>query len=236
MWDLKACTVFPCFAVNFKEIVSLFVLFLLFTSSALAQDQWKNIYAERAWSERDQWQRADEIIAHLKLQTGSAVADVGSHEGYMTVKLAATVGQKGRVYAVDVDRGKLDKLRKHLDERKLPQAIPTQGSYDNPNLPAHLDAVLILDAYHEMDAYEAMLSQIRKALKSGGRLVICEPIAEARRKADRKEQTRKHELGMAYALEDLHKAGFVIVFQQDPFIDREGIKGDKMWIIVAEKK
>ncbi len=224
------------FGITVDKALMPFLILLLFTQSTLAQDQWRNIYSERAWVERDQWQKAEEIIGYLKLQKGSVVADVGSHEGYMTVKLAATVGKKGKVYAVDVDQGKLDKLRKRLDERSLSQAIPTKGSYDNPNLPAEVDAVLILDAYHEMDAYEAMLGHIRKALKSGGRLVICEPIAETRQKADRKEQTRKHELAMAYALEDLHKAGFGIVFQQDPFIDREKVKGDKMWIIVAEKR
>lgn len=219
-----------------RGILTFLIFSYFFIPGAWSQDQWKNIYSAKAWSERDKWQRAEEIIAYLKLQKGSVVADVGSHEGYMTVKLAATVGARGKVYAVDVDQGKLDKLQQHLAERNLPQAIPKKGDYDNPRLPFDVDGVLILDAYHEMEAHEAMLGHIKKALKPGGRLVICEPIARERRKADRKEQTRKHELGMEYALEDLHKAGFAIVFQQDPFIDREEIKGDKMWIIVAEKR
>jgi len=48
-------------------------------------------------------------------------------------------------------------------------------------------------------------------------------------------QEGKHELGMNFALDDLRKAGFVIVKQQDPFVDRTAEKGDKMWLIVAEK-
>jgi predicted methyltransferase len=86
-----------------------------------------------------------------------------------------------------------------------------------------------------MDDHDEILQHILKALKPGGRLVLCEPIAESRRDAKRSEQEAKHELGMSYALEDLKKAGFKISFQKDPFIDRTKEKGDKMWVIVGEK-
>ena len=218
------------------EVILMVLLYSLLSGRCQAQDQWKNIYSQRAWQERDQWQRAEELIGHLNVRAGNIVADVGSHEGYMTLKLATAVGTRGKVYAVDVDQDKLDKLQKNLNASHVTQVLPTKGQYDNPNLPVGVDAVLILDAYHEMDAYKAMLGHIKRSLKVGGRLVICEPIADARRKADRKEQKRKHELGIAYALDDLLEAGFHIVLQQDPYIDREAVKGDKMWIIVAEKR
>ena len=38
------------------------------------------------------------------------------------------------------------------------------------------------------------------------------------------------------AIEDLKRAGFVIIEQTDRFIDREKVKGDKMWVVVAEKR
>ncbi len=41
---------------------------------------------------------------------------------------------------------------------------------------------------------------------------------------------------MNFALEDLKKAGFEIMVQKDPFVDRKKVKGDMMWIIVAQKK
>jgi hypothetical protein len=66
-------------------------------------------------------------------------------------------------------------------------------------------------------------------------LVICEPIAESRRKLARADQDKKHEFGMSFALEDLAKAGFTIHEKTDPFVDRTKVKGDKMWIIVAVK-
>jgi SAM-dependent methyltransferase len=112
-----------------------------------------------------------------------------------------------------------------------------KGDYDNPKLPTNsLDAAIILDAYHEMDDHDKILEHIKASLKNSGRLILCEPIAEERKKSTRAEQEKRHELGMNFALEDLKKAGFEIVFQKDPFVDRSKVKGDMMWIVVAEKK
>lgn len=212
-------------------------LLLLFCQTISAQDSWKNVYSESAWTERDRWQKADELIRYLSIKPGSRVADVGCHEGYMTVKLASAVGAQGKVYAVDVEQPKLDRLEAILAKRSLQQVTTIKGDYDNPKLPVNsLDGVIILDAYHEMDSHDEILQQVKAALKSGGRLILCEAVAESRRSSTREEQERKHELGMNFALEDLHKAGFAIVLKMDPFVDRSKEKGDMMWLIVAKKQ
>jgi len=214
------------------------IVFIGFLSLPVrGQDSWKNIYTESAWKERDQWQRANDIMGKLDIEHGSKVADIGCHEGYMTLKLSKIVGASGRVYAVDVEQYKLDKLKSNLAESNIHNVITIKGDYDNPKLPTDvLDAALIIDTYHEMDDHDEILLHVKNSLKIGGRLVICEPIAEDRRKSLREDQERKHELGMNYALADLQKAGFSILFKQDPYIDRVKIKGDKMWLIVAQKK
>jgi hypothetical protein len=86
-----------------------------------------------------------------------------------------------------------------------------------------------------MDDHDDILKHVMTSLKPGGRLVICEPIAEDRRKLSRNEQQRKHELAMKFAVDDLTRAGFRIHFQKDPFIDRTKEKGDRMWVVVAVK-
>jgi ubiquinone/menaquinone biosynthesis C-methylase UbiE len=211
--------------------------FVIVSFFAFGQDPWKNVYTEPAWGERDKWQKADELIRQLTIKPGSNVADIGSHEGYMTVKLSSMVGNSGTVYAVDVEQSKLDKLKDHLSKRNITNVALIKGDYDSPKLLINsLDAVIILDTYHEMDEHDKILMHIKAALKPGGRLVLCEPIADERRKLTREEQERKHELGMSFALEDLQKAGFQIIKKQDPFVDRSKEKGDNMWLIVAIKK
>lgn len=206
------------------------MILILAAQSAFGQDDnYKNVYTESAWKERDAWQKPAEIIRRMKIDKSSTVADIGCNEGYITFKLSEIVS---KVYAVDVDQSKLDKLNKH----KPANVIAVKGDYDNPKLPENLlDAVVILDTYHEMDDHDKILQHVKAALKTGGRLVICEPIAESRRNSTRSQQEAKHELSMKFALEDLEKAGFKIQEQLDPFVDREKVKGDKMWIIVAVK-
>lgn len=211
------------------------LLFICFNS--FGQDTWKNVYSASAWKSRDKWQRANELIDFLDVASGSHVADIGCHEGYFTFKLSKIVAADGKVYAVDVDQSKLDKLKKHVAERKAGNIQIIKGDYDDPKLPSgQLDAAIILDTYHEMDDHDEILKHVFVSLKPGGRLVICEPIAEERRNLPRASQEEKHELGMEYAIEDLVKAGFKIEVQKDPFIDRTKEKGDVMWVLVAEKK
>jgi ubiquinone/menaquinone biosynthesis C-methylase UbiE len=213
------------------------LIFFLAPGILVSQNPWKNVYTESAWAERDTWQKPDEIIKHLNIKSGSYVADVGCHEGYMTIKLSNAVRSTGKVFAVDVDQSKLDKLKNHLAERNIGNTVLVKGDYDNPKLPANmLDAVMILDTYHEMDDPDTILQHIKTALKSGGRLVICEPIANDRKASSREDQEKRHELGINYALEDLTKAGFEILFKSENFVDRTTIKGDRMWVIVARRK
>jgi len=206
------------------------------TAAAFAEaqvDSYKNVYTESEWESRDKWQKADEIIKKMKIDNASVVGDIGCHEGYMSFKLAKVAKT---VYAVDVDQWKLNALKLHGEKRQVTNIITIKGDYDNPKLPDNsVDAIVILDTYHEMKDHDKILQHVMAALKKGGRLVICEPIAQSRRDLARADQEKKHELGMSYALEDLAKAGFTILEKTDPFVDREKVKGDKMWIIVASK-
>jgi cyclopropane fatty-acyl-phospholipid synthase-like methyltransferase len=221
------------FVSSYMRILPVILSFFL-SATLSAQDTWKDVYKESAWADRDRWQKAEELIRQLNLNSESKVADVGCHQGYMTVKLAAVVA---KVYAVDVEQPKLDKLKEILSARNLTNVELVKGDYDNPKLPVNgLDAVIILDTYHEMDDHDKILQHIKSSLKPGGRLVLCEAIADSRRAVTREEQERKHELSINFALADLQAAGFTIVKQQDPFVDRTAEKGDKMWLIVAEKK
>jgi predicted methyltransferase len=202
-----------------------------------AQDQWKNVYAESAWKDRDRWQRSDELVRQLGIKAGASVADIGCHEGYMTFKLANAVGPQGKVFAVDVEQTRLDRLNEIAIVRKFTNVTTIKGDYDNPRLePLSLDAVIILDTYHEMKQHDSVLAHIMAALKPGGKLVLCEPIADERRKVSRSDQESRHELGINFAVADLNRAGFTVMRRQDPFVDRTQEKGDKMWLVVAMKK
>ena len=126
-------------------------------------------------------------------------------------------------------------LEDHLEEHELGNVEVIRGDYDDPKLPKNtLDAVLILDTYHEMDDYEKILVYVRKSLRPNGKLILIEPVAEERKAWSREKQGDKHEIAIRYVVKDLEKAGFRIIRREAEFIDRIDQKGDHLWLIVAE--
>lgn len=174
-------------------------------------------------SRREEQQRVPDVLKAMGVAPGAVVADIGAGQGFYTVRLARAVGETGRVYAVDVSAQALRSLRARVKEESLSNVEVIEGEPADPKLPeATLDAALIVNAYHEMKDGEAILTQIHRALKPGGRLVILEPISPGRRDATREEQTKQHEIAPEFVKMDAEGAGFAVVSLQDPFSNHHG--------------
>ena len=178
------------------------------------------------------------VVALLGLSSGDAAADVGSGDGFYTIPLARFLGPSGKVYAEDISDGQLGKLKQHLGEEGLTNVEIIKGAPDDPKLPAMaLDGVLIVNAYHEMSAHEAMLNHVISALKPHGVLVVMDGMWNEHESRSREEQVKFHELAPALAKTEVEKAGFEIVEVRDPFIERAPDKDGKSrwWAIIARK-
>jgi ubiquinone/menaquinone biosynthesis C-methylase UbiE len=121
---------------------------------------------------RDVWQRPGEVMDAMGVKEGHRVADIGCGFGYFAFRLAARVGAEGKVYAVDIDEEAIKKVRQRKEREKLGQVEPILGESADPRLPNDLDAVLIVDTYHELREYNQVMQAVFRALKPGGRLVI----------------------------------------------------------------
>ena len=89
--------------------------------------------------------------------------------------MARDVGEGGKVYAVDIQREMLHKLRQRSSKYKLNNIEPVLGKVDDPNLPANqIDLVLMVDVYHEFSHPESMLWGIRRSLKPKGVVALLE--------------------------------------------------------------
>lgn len=189
----------------------------------------------REESQREAWQNVPRILEALGVGSGAVVADIGAGSGFFTVRLSRAVGPTGRVYAVDVNTRVLEQLRKRVGDEDLSNVVVVEGSAWDPRLAtATLDAALIVNSYHEMPEHQAMLTNLRQALKPGGRLVIIEPISPSRRDVPRDVQTRNHEIGVEHVQQDAREAGFRVVRLEDPFITRrgQGPEGDnEEWLL-----
>jgi ubiquinone/menaquinone biosynthesis C-methylase UbiE len=176
-------------------------------------------------TERERWQQIAEIFKAMAIGPGSVVADVGAGDGFLSVRLAPIVGEKGRVYAVDIAEDRLARLRKRVSDAHLENLDIVLGSADNPRLPAsQLDAVVILNAYHEMPRNDDMLRHIRDSLKPGGRLVIAEPSPKPGEES-RAQQIAKHHISSTFVAEEMARAGFTIVEKRDAYAQLPGGSG-----------
>ena len=172
-----------------------------------------------------------------QISEGMHVADVGCHEGYLTFHLSKKVASEGKVYAVDVEEYRLDDLKEHLEDRKVNNVEVIHGDYDNPKLPkGRLDAVIVMDTYHEIDEYMKVLAHIKKSLKPGGRLLILEKLKEQKRGKSREEQASGHTLASKYVKEELQEAGFSITKEINDFGAWQENEEKQMWILVALNK
>jgi predicted methyltransferase len=122
--------------------------------------------------DRDEWQRPDKIMDVLGIGEASFVADLGAGSGWFTIKLAGRVGPNGMVYAEDIQRPMIQAIKIRVDRLGLKNVTTVLGKSTDPQIPVPVDAVLICDAYHEMEQPVALLRNMAAKLKPGGRIGI----------------------------------------------------------------
>lgn len=122
--------------------------------------------------DRDEWQRHDKIMDVLGIGEASVVADLGAGSGWFTIKLAGRVGPNGMVYAEDVQRQMIQAIKIRVDRLGLKNVTTVLGTSTDPRLPAPIDAVLIVDAYHEMEQPVMLLRNLATSLRPQGRIGI----------------------------------------------------------------
>lgn len=124
--------------------------------------------------DRDAWQRPELIMDELGIGEASVVADLGAGGGWFTIRLARRVGPNGKVFAEDIQPEMIEAIRRRVEREELTWVHPVLGTATNPNLKQPVDAVLIVDTYHEMEAPVVLLRNVAKALKPTGRVGIVE--------------------------------------------------------------
>lgn len=121
--------------------------------------------------DREAWQRPEQIMDALLIGEESVVADLGAGGGWFTIRLARRA-VNGRVYAEDIQREMIESIQRRVQREALTNVRFILGTPSDPALPEPVDAVLIVDAYHEMDAPVVLLRHVAKSLKAHGRLGI----------------------------------------------------------------
>jgi ubiquinone/menaquinone biosynthesis C-methylase UbiE len=123
--------------------------------------------------DRDQWQRIDDILDDLKIADGSTVADIAAGGGWFSVRLARRVGPAGVVYAEEIQSSMIESISAHIRRENLANIKPVLGTPTDPHLPLDsFDAVVIINAFHDIDTPEPLFHKIQQALKDRGVLGV----------------------------------------------------------------
>ena len=117
---------------------------------------------------------ADEFLVEVGVRTGLVVLDFGCGSGNYVVPTAKLVGEAGRVYALDISRGALDRVEKKAKEEGLENIVQIDASVDEGIRleDETIDLMLMIDVLQEIDDKEALLDEAYRILKPGGVLTI----------------------------------------------------------------
>lgn len=132
--------------------------------------QWSGVFERDG---REIWDRREDILAHLRLQPGQRVADIGAGTGFFSLMMARAVGPTGRVYAVDIARNFVDATVQRAREDGLDNVTGVVNDARSVQLPpTSIDLAFLSDTYHHFEYPRSTLQSIHDALAPDGEMVV----------------------------------------------------------------
>lgn len=123
-------------------------------------------------------QNPEKILSpHVK--PGMNVADMGCAMGFFSIPMARMVGPKGRVVCVDIQEKMLHALKKRAVKAGVDTAMTYKlcagGTFGLEDYGQDIDFILASAVAHEVPDPARLFDETCRALKPGGRFLLCEP-------------------------------------------------------------
>jgi SAM-dependent methyltransferase len=104
------------------------------------------------------------------------IGEAGASYGYFTFKMSKRVGNKGLVFANDIDKNALALIEERCKAEKIANIKTVLGAVEDPLFPEKdLDMVVVFDCLFEFSNPAGWMRNTLKYLKPGGQLVIVDP-------------------------------------------------------------
>lgn len=109
----------------------------------------------------------------LRLEAGMTIADVGAGKGELSAALAGEVGAGGRIFATDLDRDRVEALRRKFAREKLANVVVVEAGASDTRLPGSCcDAIVLRRVYHHISDPAGINASLLRSLRPGGVLAI----------------------------------------------------------------
>jgi ubiquinone/menaquinone biosynthesis C-methylase UbiE len=110
------------------------------------------------------------------LTAGMRAIDVGCGMGYFSIAMAKMIGDKGKVFCVDLQSKMLEVTEKRARRANLNGRMAFyRCEPDNLGISEKVDFILGFWMVHEVNNQKAFFSQLQSNLNPGGRILIAEP-------------------------------------------------------------
>ncbi len=122
------------------------------------------------------------IIDRSGIRPGMTVIELGCGSGAYTTHIARRVGEEGKVYAVDIQPGMLEQLKRKLsraenvDIRNI--ELKLASAYALPFTSESIDLVCMVTVLHEVPDREKALREVIRVLRPGGTLAVSEMLLD----------------------------------------------------------
>lgn len=116
------------------------------------------------------------IIGQLELSEGMTIADFGTGHGYFLPYLSKAVGEKGKVYALDVQKSALEAAGSMTSVQRLANIEKIWANLEQSGgsklSSESLDFVLLKNILFQTKEKVGMLKEVFRVLKNGGMLLL----------------------------------------------------------------
>lgn len=115
-------------------------------------------------------------IEQCSIQAGMEIADLGSGSGLYTLFAARALVSTGKVYAIDINKDLLTRLKNQAVKEGLYNVEVIWGDVDKLNgtklRDYSVDLVLLCNIYFQMENKNEAIKEVKRILKPGGRLLM----------------------------------------------------------------
>lgn len=116
------------------------------------------------------------IVEQFDIQSGARVADLGAGSGALALAAARAVGDAGRVYAIDVQKDLLERLKKEARAARLHNLEVVWGDAEKQD-GTHLkdgavDAVILSNVLFQLEDKAGATREAARILKKGGKALV----------------------------------------------------------------
>ncbi|MBI3631955.1 MAG: methyltransferase domain-containing protein [Candidatus Vogelbacteria bacterium] len=117
-----------------------------------------------------------ENLINLDIKDGWKVADFGTGSGHYALELARRVGESGRIYAVDVQKDLLTRLKNKARDEHLSNLEVVWADIDEVGgtklADSSLDAVIISNVLFQSENKANLTKESARILRSGGEVMV----------------------------------------------------------------